>query len=147
MIVGGPACVNTEAVTDPALPRPMSEDYQAPSGAGHPTPPPELVQQLRSEAPHNIRDTSTTRELHLITAAARWGADQELEACGEWLKAKEWIHPEFSDELRAARRPKPPSLSEPALEALDRMDQFPTAEDQYIIRRALERLQELEGNG
>lgn len=32
--MGGPACVNTEAVTDPALPRPMSEDYQAPSGAG-----------------------------------------------------------------------------------------------------------------
>jgi hypothetical protein len=34
IVVGGPACVNTEAVTDPALPRPMSEDYQAPSGAG-----------------------------------------------------------------------------------------------------------------
>ena len=35
---------------------------------------------------------------------------------------------------------KPPSLKEQALEALDRMDQFPTADDQHIIRRALEQL-------
>ena len=41
-----------------------------------------------------------------------------------------------------ATRPKPPSLKEQALEALDRMDQLPTAEDQRIIRRALEALPE-----
>lgn len=40
----------------------------------------------------------------------------------------------------AARRPKPPSLKELALEALDRMDQLPTAENQHTIRRALEAL-------
>ena len=41
-----------------------------------------------------------------------------------------------------ATRPKPPSLKEQALEALDRMDQLPTAEDQRTIRRALEALPE-----
>ena len=42
----------------------------------------------------------------------------------------------------ALAEPKPPSLKELALEALDRMDQLPTAEDQRIIRRALEALPE-----
>jgi hypothetical protein len=68
--------------------------------------------------------------------AARWGADQELKACCELMD--EWELDQT--DLRFARRPKPPSLKEQALEALDRMDQFPTAEDQYIIRRALEQL-------
>ena len=58
------------------------------------------------------------RSRWLIQRAAQLGADQELDACCEWLKAKEWIHPEFSDELRAARRPKPPSLKQQALDAL-----------------------------
>jgi hypothetical protein len=43
------------------------------------TPSPELVQRLRSEAPHGIRDAGVTRELHLITAAYRAGANQALE--------------------------------------------------------------------
>ena len=64
------------------------------------------------------------------------GADQELEACCEWTQYCE----ECGDSLRAARRPKPPSVKEQALDALDRMDQFPTAEDQRIIRRALAQL-------
>jgi len=42
--------------------------------------------------------------------------------------------------LRAARRPKPPNLKEQALEALERMDQFPTTEDKVTILRALEQL-------
>jgi hypothetical protein len=53
--------------------------------------------------------------------AAQWGADQELEACCEWLKAKHWIEPEFSDELRAARRSKPPSLKEQALKEIEEL--------------------------
>ena len=78
--------------------------------------------------------------------AARWGADTELEACCEWLKAKEWIHPEFSDELRAARRPKPLSLKERALKTVQRIskDGFPCNyqddADWDTIRRALEQL-------
>ena len=177
----------------------------------HPiTPPPELVQKLRNEAPQGIRDAGVTRELCLIAAAYRAGADQELDACCEWLdfysatstarglraarrpkplseadqaladldalvddlsnhgmgfKATnlrralerlkeleaccEWTqsYAECGDSLRAARRPKPLSEADQALEALDRIDQLPTAEDQRIIRRALERLKEMEGQG
>jgi len=76
----------------------------------HPiTPPPELVQQWKSSA----------RRLDLVVArAAQWGADQELEACCEWL-VRNYNYPEAGNPLRAARRPKPPSLKEQALEQLD----------------------------
>jgi hypothetical protein len=49
--------------------------------------------------------------------AAQWGADQELEACCEWLE-EETPEP-YINALRAARRPKLPSLKEQALEQLD----------------------------
>jgi hypothetical protein len=45
--------------------------------------------------------------------AAQWGADQELEACCECL-TQQGQHFTAAD-LRAARRPKPPSLKEQAL--------------------------------
>jgi hypothetical protein len=107
------------------------------------TPPSELVQQWRSEWIHNA--PGDLDELgFLAQRAAQWGADQELEACCEWLKAKHWIEPEFSDELRAARRPKPPSLKEQALAALNDADIGPgaglNAVEVCIIRRALEQL-------
>ena len=81
--------------------------------------------------------------LHVAAAAARWGADQELDACCEHLKRS--MSPRATvDYLRAARRPKPPSLKEQALEALDQADnglteyEWPSRHD--IIRRALESL-------
>ena len=100
--------------------------------AEHPiTPPPELVLQWASES---------LAARHLCTQAVRWGADQELEACCSEVS---WNgNKALAAELRRRRRPKPPSLKEQALEALDRMDQLPTAEDQRIIRRALEALPE-----
>lgn len=72
----------------------------------HPiTPPPKLVQQwLREEA-----EGGTFAE-HFATQAARWGADQELEACCEFLDDNELCDPNFHKDLRAARRPQPPSL-------------------------------------
>jgi len=79
---------------------------------------------------------------HVATQAARWGADQELEACCAWLKTKEWIYPEFSDKLRAARRPKPPSLKAGAIEVLDELDglfELPAGHYNTILR-ALEQL-------
>ncbi len=86
----------------------------------HPiTPPPELVQQLCDKAILHAADGAKRGEVEvwLIQEAFRAGADQELEACCEWVKSKQtyWAH----DELRAARRPKPPSLKEQALEQLD----------------------------
>ena len=94
----------------------------------YPVPPPELVEQLWS---------SSGTWLYQITKAYQAGADQELEACCKWLPK---LPPWSADDLRRHRRPKPPSLKEQALEALERMDQFPTTEDKVIIRRALEAL-------
>jgi hypothetical protein len=82
----------------------------------HPiTPSLELVQKWTDEY-IKAKPSCTGPEL-IATRAAQWGADQELEACCEWVKSKQtyWAH----DELRAARRPKPPSLKKQALEQLD----------------------------
>ncbi len=96
----------------------------------HPiTPPPELVEQW-------MQDHSTKYDL--ARHAAQWGADQELEACCEWVKSKQtyWAH----DELRAARRPKPPSLKEQALETLKYPKDFWSEAEVDTIRRALQAL-------
>ena len=109
------------------------------------TPPDELVQRLRNEAPQGIRDAGVTRELWLIAAAYRAGADQELEACCEWLLLAGWL-PHHPNKLRAARRPKPPSLKEQALGAMGRftVNAHTNADEMNrdfdTIRRALEQL-------
>ena len=117
----------------------------------HPiTPPPtELVGEWLCDSGYpwdpsaNATITITTGRLrNVATQAARWGADQELEECCEWLH--EWTldkHPGGITNLRAARRPKPPSLKEQALEALDTLN-ADSALHSYIdpIRRALEAL-------
>jgi hypothetical protein len=69
-------------------------------------------------------------------------ADAELEACCAWLE------PPFpcistASSLRAARRPKPPSLAEKGLAALAACS-IPTEAEYVSIRDALLRLQELE---
>jgi hypothetical protein len=119
----------------------------------HPiTPPTELVQEWREApefsalSPCVIVTVTTTKLQDIATQAARWGADQELEACCEWLRAKYWICPDFTDELRATRRPKSSSLKEQAMRLLlesgytldGRMELEP--EDIDIIHRALEQL-------
>ena len=78
------------------------------------TPPPELVQQWLENGPE---DGELGISRHIATQAARWGADQELEGCCEWF-VRDWTDIETADELRAARRPKPPSLKEQALKEL-----------------------------
>ncbi len=71
------------------------------------TPPPKLVEWLQDLG-----------NLDAIALAYQAGADQELEACCEYLvRCAQW-EPEDVDELRAARRPKPPSLKEQALEVV-----------------------------
>ena len=83
---------------------------------------------------------TSSRLKNVARQAAQWGADQELEACCEWLKAKHWIEPEFTGELRAARRPKPPSLKEQALEALDEEQAELSIQNYKLIRAVLEQL-------
>jgi hypothetical protein len=46
-------------------------------------------------------------------------ADQELEACCEWLSSH--YYPGLAQRLRAARRPKPPSLKAHAREGFERI--------------------------
>ena len=47
----------------------------------HPiTPPPELVQQWAADYWGNVDEPLANSERHIATQAARWGADQELEA-------------------------------------------------------------------
>ena len=105
----------------------------------HPiTPSPELVNKWYDEWLN--ADDLTHLDTRVAILAARWGADQELEACCEWF-VRDWTDIETADKLRAARRPKPPSLKEEALEALERMhDTCLMTLDNDIIRRALEAL-------
>ena len=111
----------------------------------HPiSPPPELVKQWREQAPR-CRDGGIAREDWLMTRAAQWGADQELEACCEWLVSEPWFKYEHEavEDLRAARRPKPPSLKEQALEALAHiLNNSSTQLGADTIRQALEALPE-----
>ena len=108
----------------------------------HPiTPPPELVQQwLNADAEKGLFAEP------LAAKAAQWGADQELEACLRLVEidAGEDAY-DFARYIRAARRPKPPSLAEQAMEQLQAMEQAGALDCNIdAIRRALERLQELE---
>jgi hypothetical protein len=102
----------------------------------HPiTPPPELLDQWCME--NNWRD--------IAIQAAQWGADQELEACCEWLECN-YNYPQVNHPLRAARRPEPPSLKKQALESLQFVDEkldLPLhnhCNAIHTIRRALEAL-------
>lgn len=100
----------------------------------HPiTPPPELLDKW-----DNL--PIGTQEIFVI--AAQWGADQELQACCRWVAVDSIT---AATELRAWRRPKPPSLKEQALE-LARPAGTEGAhvtfgpEELALIRRALEQL-------
>lgn len=108
-------------------------------------PPKDLLQQLR----HN-----TGTWLDQITIAYQAGADQELEACVEWLGDAPVVYNDNDDlhpgsYLRDDRRPEPPSLKEQALKMLRPLSnpvmpgtpEYRLYEPQAeIIRRALEAL-------
>jgi len=112
----------------------------------HPiTPPPDLIEDWVEIAKPLPQRPPNPGELAAL--AARWGADQELEACCEWLHWQNLAtHSELIPSLRAARRPKPPSLKEQALAQLDslhadlKMHGLGISTD--TIRRALEQLPE-----
>ena len=110
-------------------------------------PPPELVKQwdAECESGNNAEINSTFDALQQFACkAARWGSDQELEACCDFLQElfapSEWI-----TGLRAARRPKPPSLKELALEALQSIKSGGVDGNKYMeimltLEKALEAL-------
>jgi hypothetical protein len=100
-------------------------------------PPPELVQEWEEDWHHSMVE-HTELEPYIAAQAAQWGADQELEACCEWLNGGSKIDYATAALLRADRRPKPPSLKEQALRRLDYVTAF--GDDKDIIRHALEAL-------
>jgi hypothetical protein len=111
----------------------------------HPiTPPPDLIEDWVEIAKPLPQRPPNPGELAAL--AARWGADQELEACILLMLEKGWMNQSFADNLRDARRPKPLSLKEQALQALDLLKVDASTHglgfDSSAIRRALESLPE-----
>jgi hypothetical protein len=101
-------------------------------------PPIKLVQQWKLNAPHPSNETEHYR--YIAICAALWGkhqrgrinvaqlqerADQELKACCEQLDELQLgtCYPVTGDKLRAARRPKPPSLKERISAAITKGDE------------------------
>ena len=123
----------------------------------HPvTPPEDVIEALRSQAPQCDVDAGVNkvRETQLVIAAYRAGADYELEEIllypgdePEDCRYFDWV---LAANIRAWRRPKPPSLAEEGLNAAKDMSDcmehgfIPKRESLDTIRRALERLQQLE---
>ena len=110
----------------------------------HPiTVPPELVKQWFGD----YYDCPVSGEISgveaaIATRAAQWGADQELEACVDFVQYEaDW---DTAEKLRAARRPKPSSLKQVALLAIDVAvaDERLSADVADVVRRALEALPE-----
>jgi hypothetical protein len=103
------------------------------------TPPPELVRHWSRFQGDTDPEALWFR---IANEAAQWGADQELEACCEWLSGCGCES--YGRELRAARRPEPPSLKEQALEELEQLrgdaNSMGMGFDAPAIRRALEAL-------
>jgi hypothetical protein len=101
------------------------------------TPPNELVARWSVSSPIQPSDESWAYELFIAHQAARWGADQELEACATYI-ARSGKHYLLSDELICARRPKPPSLKEQALALINSNKPYLDDTAMDIIRKALE---------
>ena len=101
----------------------------------HPiTPPRELVEQW-------VDMLASMSDQAVFTMVAQWGADQELEADCKWLFENAYPHKVASVYLRTARRPKPPSLKEQALEVVTGLEKrWDLQCDLACLRRALEAL-------
>lgn len=115
------------------------------------TPPLELLKKWEDEILKRYENV----DVQLLNAYQA-GADAELEACCGWIESESGLGvlsfvPEarakfrcqVSDQLRAARRPKPPSLKEQALHELNHLTQNLKGGVCFTddaIRRALESL-------
>ena len=113
----------------------------------HPiTPPPELLSKWEDEILKRYENV----DVQLLNAYQA-GADAELEACCGWIESlcglgglmtSTKFRCEVSDRLRAARRPKLPSLKEQALAVIENSEicDHLSTEHAVILRRALEQL-------
>jgi hypothetical protein len=106
----------------------------------HPiTPPLELVVQWREKWDFYAGPFA----VYIATQAAQWGADQELQACINFVYDNELCDPDFYNNLRNARRPKsltlPLTLKDQALALLE-IEHGLNVEDLDLLRRALKQL-------
>ncbi len=114
------------------------------AGNHHPgTPPPELVQQWLEELYGGPVSVISPFDQRVLIAAAQWGADQELLACGNYLKQCAAWEEEDVTELYNYRRPRPLSLKELALESVKRFEKSgeffsDQMRELEFIRKALE---------
>jgi hypothetical protein len=92
--------------------QPMTEQHRI-------IPSPELLNQWKREwVCYTHNPASHGEGTYIAIKAARWGADQELEACCDWL-AKNTRDAMAIEFLRDARRPQPPTQKELALRLLE----------------------------
>jgi hypothetical protein len=105
----------------------MTEDNLVPS--------PLLIKQWRDEWFEGDR-VEHSEYSHVARQAARWGADQELEACCELMDRDFMAGP---SDLRAARRPKPPSAVAQAEALIERYEDgwCPSPAQWHVIREGL----------
>jgi hypothetical protein len=104
--------------------------------------PSELVKQWTEPSGYKVTPSWLNE---VIQKAIQYGADQELEACCEWLIGWDTCEGErLASLLHEGRRPKPPSLKEQALLAIDTAvaDDRLSADVAAVVRRALEALHE-----
>jgi hypothetical protein len=108
----------------------------------HPiTPPPDLVEQWEADWHCSGNTNGNGFTYFVATRAAQWGADKELLACGNYLKQCAAWEEEDVIEFYNYRRPKPPSLKEQALKALNDISIASFEQDAAnTIRQALESL-------
>jgi hypothetical protein len=89
--------------------------------------------------PHEEGVGPSLKDKELACLAFKAGADQELEAC--CAEVEQMFCWGSARDLRTARRPKPPTLKEQALESVKR---FELGQDELsnlaVIRRAIEAL-------
>jgi hypothetical protein len=108
------------------------------------TPPPNLRRRWFDIAQLKYPDNPSAWIEYIADLAAQYGADQELDAVEEEIIMQGWfansVHRRA--QLRAARRPKPPSLKEQALALVEQHEEGwrPSPKDWDTIRRALEAL-------
>lgn len=111
------------------------------------TPPPELVEEWCSQL-FGCDEKPEIVAYELAHWAARWGADQELLACGKYLERCAAWEEEDVTEMYDYRRPRPLSLKEQALEAARRFyakghedcTDEEVKDDFEVLCRALEQL-------
>ncbi|NBX48421.1 hypothetical protein EBT25_00420 [bacterium] len=100
-------------------------------------PTPELMQEWLTK--WKAKRATVPYDEFFATEAARWGADQELEACCNWIS----MHTTWdANRLRIARRPEPTSLKERAITIVENLIicEHLSKQDETTLLDALESL-------